>query len=60
MPTPPRGARFDRHFRFRGGDGRVRVEGITTWAMLDRASGRLVRIRDEVAAVFLERGVPVP
>ncbi len=54
VPEPPRGARFDRHFRFTGGDGRVRVEGITTWAMIDRATARLVRIRPEIAAPFLE------
>ena len=52
VPEPPRGARFDRHFRFSGEDGRVLVEGVTTWAMLDRASGRLVRIRPDVAAPF--------
>ncbi len=54
VPEPPRGARFDRHFRFTGDDGRVRVEGITTWAMIDRATARLVRIRPEIAAPFLE------
>ncbi|MFT3976346.1 MAG: acyl-CoA thioesterase [Sphingomonas bacterium] len=53
VPEAPRGARFDRHFRFTGADGRVRVEGVTTWALLDRASGRLLRVRDEVAAPFL-------
>ena len=56
VPDPPRGARFDRHFRFTGDDGRVRVEGVTTWAMLDRASGRLARVRPELAALFLARG----
>lgn len=54
VPEPPRGARFDRHMRFTGADGRVKVEAVSTWAMLDRASGRLVRVRDEVAAPFLE------
>lgn len=49
----PRGARFDRHWRFTGADGRVKVAGISTWAMLDRASGRLVRVRAEIAAPFL-------
>ncbi|MGK6322475.1 acyl-CoA thioesterase [Sphingomonas sp. DT-51] len=53
VPDAPRGARFDRHVRFRGADGRVRVEGVTTWALLDRASGRLLRIRPEIAAPFL-------
>lgn len=54
VPDPPRGARFDRHMRFTGADGRVKVEAVSTWAMLDRASGRLVRVRDEVAAPFLD------
>lgn len=55
VPEPPRGARFDRHFRFVDGEGKVLVEGITTWALLDRASGRLLRVREEIAAPFLER-----
>ena len=49
----PKGARFARHFRFTGADGRVRVEGQSTWALLDRATGRLLRIRPEFAAPFL-------
>ncbi|WP_341208105.1 acyl-CoA thioesterase [uncultured Sphingomonas sp.] len=53
VPDPPRGARFDRHFRFFGSDGKLRVEGVTTWALLDRASGRLLRITPEIAAPFL-------
>jgi len=55
VPQPPRGARFDRHMRFTGADGKVKVEAVSTWAMLDRATGRLVRVRDEVAEPFLER-----
>lgn len=54
VPHPPRGARFDRHMRFTGEDGKVKVEAVSTWAMLDRATGRLVRVRDEIAAPFLE------
>ena len=53
VPTPPHGARFDRHVRFLGADGKVKVEAVTTWALLDRASGRLLRVRPEVAAPFL-------
>ena len=53
VPDPPRGARFDRRARFTGADGRVRVEATTTWALLDQASGRLLRIRPEVAGPFL-------
>lgn len=54
VPKPPKGARFDRHMRFTGADGRVKVEAVSTWAMLDRATGRLVRVRDEIAAPFLQ------
>ena len=54
VPEPPRGARFDRHVRFTGADGRVRVEAVTTWALLDRATGRLLRVRPEIAAPFME------
>jgi acyl-CoA thioester hydrolase len=54
VPDPPRGARFDRHVRFTGADGKVKVEAVTTWALIDRASGRLLRVRDEVAAPFLD------
>lgn len=49
----PKGARFDRHVRFTGADGRVRVEAKTTWALIERASGRLLRVRPEIAAPFL-------
>lgn len=50
----PKGARFDRHVRFTGTDGRVKVEAKTTWAIIDRASGRLIRVPKEVAAPFLD------
>ncbi|OAN66446.1 acyl-CoA thioesterase [Sphingomonas sp. TDK1] len=56
VPEPPRGARFNRHVRFLGGDGRVRVEAVTTWALLDRASGRLLRVPAALGARFLEGG----
>ncbi|PCD04181.1 thioesterase [Sphingomonas spermidinifaciens] len=53
VPEPPRGARFNRHMRFVGDDGRVRVEAVTTWALIERASGRLMRVPAEMAAPFL-------
>lgn len=53
VPDPPKGARFDRHVRFIGGDGKVKVEAVTTWALLDRTSGRLLRVRDDIAAPFM-------
>ncbi len=55
VPDPPKGARFDRHVRFTGADGKVKVEAVTTWALLDRATGRLLRVRPEIAAPFLAR-----
>ena len=53
VPEPPRGARFDRHVRFTGTDGKVKVEAVSTWALIDRATGRLLRVRPELAAPFL-------
>lgn len=55
VPDPPRGARFDRHVRFTGTDGSVKVEAKSTWALIDRTTGRLMRVREEIAAPFLER-----
>ncbi len=52
---PPRGARFDRMMRFTGADGRVKVEAKTTWAMIDRATARIVRVPTEIAERFLGR-----
>jgi acyl-CoA thioester hydrolase len=49
----PRGARFDRHVEFVGADGKPRVRARTTWAILDKASGRPLRVPEDVAAPFL-------
>ena len=49
----PKGARFDRHMEFIGNDGRVCVRARTFWAIVDRASGRPVRVPAEVVAPFL-------
>ena len=49
----PRGARFDRHVEFVGADGKPRAIAKTTWAIIDRASGRPLRVPAEVAAPFL-------
>ena len=53
IPDPPRGAKFDRHIEFVGADGKARVRSVTTWAMIDRASGRPQRVTPEIAAPFL-------
>lgn len=55
VPNPPRGARFDRHMRFTGADGRVKVEAVSTWALIEKASGRLMRVPPAMAAPFLEK-----
>ena len=49
----PRGARFDRRVDFVDGAGKLVVSAKTTWAILDRASGRLIRVPKEVAANFV-------
>ncbi len=54
VPDPPRGARFDRHVEFVGADGKPRVRARTTWAIIDKASGRPIRVPKEVAAPFLQ------
>ena len=49
----PKGARFDRHVEFTGADGKLRVKAKTTWAIIDKATGRPLRVPPEVAAPFL-------
>ncbi len=49
----PKGARFDRNVEFTDAAGKVIVRGKTTWAMIDKASGRIARVRAEIAAPFL-------
>jgi acyl-CoA thioester hydrolase len=49
----PRGARFDRLVEFSGGDGKLLVKAQTTWAVIDQAAGRPVRVPKDVAERFL-------
>ena len=51
----PRGATSLRRIEFRNAAGKVIVSATTTWAMMDRATGRLARVRPEVIAPFLPR-----
>jgi len=53
IPNPPKGAQFDRCVEFRDGAGKRLVAVKSTWAMLDKTSGRLVRVPAEVAAPFM-------
>jgi acyl-CoA thioester hydrolase len=52
IPDPARGATSVRMAEFTGPDGKVIVAARTTWAMLDRETRRLVRVRAEVLAPF--------
>lgn len=53
IEEPPKGARFNRYMEFTGADGKPRIRAKTTWAMIDRASGRPSRVTPEIAAPFL-------
>ena len=50
----PQGARFDRFVEFFGKDGKACVRARTVWAILERKSGRPVRVPPEVVAPFLQ------
>ena len=52
IPSAPSGARFDRRVDFTDAAGKVIVSAQTTWALIDKASGRLQRVREDVAAPF--------
>jgi acyl-CoA thioester hydrolase len=52
IPEGPTGARFDRRVEFRDAAGTLIVSSNTTWAIIDRASGRLVRVPKDVAEPF--------
>jgi len=53
IETEPKGAQFDRRVDFVDAKGKVIVRANTTWAMIDKASGRLARVRPEVSAPFM-------
>ena len=56
IDTGPSGSRFDRRVDFKTSDGKVIVSARTTWAMIDIASGRLMRVPAEVSAPFAPDG----
>lgn len=58
IPDGPSGARFDRRVDFRNAAGKVIVSARSTWVMIDRGTGRVVRIPPAVAAPFLPPGEP--
>ncbi|WP_373488923.1 acyl-CoA thioesterase [Blastomonas sp.] len=54
VPGTPRGARFNRHIVFADARGKDIVTAISTWAMIDRASGRPARVTPNIVAAFAE------
>lgn len=50
---PAMGAKSLRRVEFADAGGKRLVSAATTWAMLDRATGRLARVRPEVLAPFV-------
>lgn len=48
----PRGAKFDRHVAFVQGE-RTLIQAKTTWAIVDKATLRLLRVPKDVTARFL-------
>ena len=51
----PKGAKFDRYIEFTGNDGRPCVRAKTSWAIIDKALGRPIRVPPEVVAPFIEQ-----
>ncbi|MDZ4308564.1 acyl-CoA thioesterase [Allopontixanthobacter sp.] len=54
IPDGARGAKSSRRVDFMDAAGKVIVSANTTWAMLDRETGRLARVRAEVMAPFVQ------
>ena len=53
IESVPKGAQFDRRVDFVDAAGKVIVRANTPWAMIDKASGRLARVRPEISAPFM-------
>ena len=53
IESEPKGAQFDRRVDFVDARGKVIVRANTTWAMIDKPTGRLVRVRPEVSVPFM-------
>lgn len=54
IPDGAQGAKSTRRVEFTDSTGKVIVSANTTWAMLDRESGRLARVRPDVMAPFAQ------
>ena len=51
----PQGAKFDRFVEFTGSDNKICVSARTWWAIIDKASGRPIRVPAEVIAPFFSQ-----
>lgn len=54
IPDGAQGAKSTRRVEFTDSTGKLIVSANTTWAMLDRESGRLARVRPDVMAPFAQ------
>ncbi len=52
IPDPPQGARFLRCVDFTNAEGKAIVQVRSMWVLIDRESGRPLRITPEIAAPF--------
>ncbi|MBU6371380.1 MAG: acyl-CoA thioesterase [Alphaproteobacteria bacterium] len=50
----PRGARFDRHVRIVGADGKPKAKVLYTWALIDAVTRRPARVPPALAAQFTQ------
>jgi acyl-CoA thioester hydrolase len=53
ISDPPKGARFDRNMEFSNDAGKIVVKSKTTWALIDRLTGRIARVPPDVSARFM-------
>lgn len=53
ISEPPRGVRFKRNIDFIDANGKVIVNAVSTWALMDKATGRITRVPKDMAARFL-------
>jgi acyl-CoA thioester hydrolase len=54
IADPPKGARFWRNSDFTDAGGKIIVAAKTNWAIIDRPTGRAVRVPSNLAELFLK------
>ncbi|WOE75291.1 acyl-CoA thioesterase [Alterisphingorhabdus coralli] len=52
ISEPPRGARFNRNVAFDNAQGKTIVQAVTSWALLDRQTQKLLRVREDITGLF--------